>query len=329
MTGATGFIGSRLVRHLLDAGHHVRCLVRPGPRVEPLRHLPVELAFGDVTDPDVVDRAVDGMTLVFHNAAVIYHYRPRHLYRVNVTGTLNLLRAAARHGRVERFLYSSSVAAMGPCRRYPADEDHPLVPLSYDAYGRSKRVAELACRRFARESGVPFTIVRMGGVYGPASPLFVNAIRFMERGIMPLPGRGDNLCPLAHVDDICSALLLAAASPAARNRTYIVVDDRPVSFRQLVDRVARLLGRRIRVYTLPLEIVRPGVRLAEWLAAAIRVSIPVNRSIVDYLVRDHRYSNARARAELGWTPKYPDSLTGITTVVDWVRGRLDRSPPPS
>ena len=318
VTGATGFIGSRLVRRLLDEGCRVRCLVRPGPHVERLRGLPVELVEGDITDPAAVRRAVSGARRVFHNAAVIYHYRPRYLYRVNVTGTLNLLRAAAETG-IERLVYSSSIAAMGPCRRSPADEDQPLTPLSYDAYGRSKRVAEQALRRFARDCGVPYTVIRMGGVYGPGSPLFSGAVRFLRHGVLPLPGKGDCGLPLGHVDDICSALLLAAGSPAARNRTYIVVDDRPVTVRELVTRFAELLGARVRVYPVSLEFVRPGVRVIEWVSALLRTSIPVSRAIVEYLVRDHRYSNERAKRELGWRPAWPDSLEGLRTVTDWCR----------
>lgn len=328
VTGATGFTGGRLVRVLLEAGHRVRCFVRPSPRAERLGSLPVELVHGDIRDPGKARGAAAGIDWVFHNASVIYHHSPRTLFRTNLRGTLNLLRASAEAG-VQRFVCSSSVTSMGPCRSQPADESQPMQPLGFDTYGRSKRAIELACRRFAEgrslpglaaaEHRLPVTVVRMAGVYGPGSPLFAGGMRFLERGLFVLPGREDHLCAFAHVDDICSALILAAAKTPARFQTYIVVDDRPVTIRQLVDRVARLLGARLRLWRAPLDIIHPGVLALEFASRVLGISIPVNRSIVEYFMRDHTYSSALIRRELGWVPKFPDPLDGVRTLVDWFK----------
>jgi dihydroflavonol-4-reductase len=316
VTGATGFIGSRLVRVLLDAGHRVRCFVRHGPRTRPLNSLPVELVYGDIRGADKAREAAVGIDWVFHNASVIYHHSPRALFSTNLGGTLNLLRASAEAG-VQRFVCSSSVAAMGACRSQPADETQPMQPPGFDTYGRSKRAIELACRRFADGNRLPVTVVRMAGVYGPGSPLFAGGMRFLERGLFVLPGRDDRLCAFAHVDDICSALILAAAKTPARFRTYIVVDDRPVTVGQLVDRVSGLLGVKLRLWRVPLDIVHPGVLALEFISRVLRVSIPVNRSIAEYFLRDHTYSSALIRRELGWAPRFPDPLDGIKTLVQW------------
>jgi dihydroflavonol-4-reductase len=318
VTGATGFIGGRLVRILLDAGHRVRCFVRPSPRAELLNSFPVELVHGDIRDADKAREAAAGIDWVFHNASVIYHHSPRTLFRTNLRGTLNLLRASTEAG-VQRLVCSSSVTSMGPCRSQPADETQPMQPLGFDTYGRSKRAIELACRRFAEGRSLPVTVVRMAGVYGPGSPLFAGGMRFLERGLFVLPGREDHLCAFAHVDDICSALTLAAQKTPTRFRTYIVVDDRPVTIHQLVDRVVQLLGARLRLWRAPLDIIHPGVLALEFASRVLRVSIPVNRSIVEYFMRDHTYSSALIRRELGWAPKFPDPLDGIRTLVEWFR----------
>ncbi|UCG41885.1 MAG: NAD-dependent epimerase/dehydratase family protein [candidate division WOR-3 bacterium] len=318
VTGATGFIGGRLVRVLLDAGHRVRCFVRRGPRAEPLNSLPVELVHGDILDPDRARAAAIGIDWVFHNASVIYHHSPRTLFRTNLGGTLNLLRASAE-ARVGRFVCSSSVAAMGACRSQPADETQPMRPPGFDTYGRSKRAIELACRRFADGNRLPVTVVRMAGVYGPGSPLFAGGMGLLARGLFVLPGREDHLCAFAHVDDVCSALILAAAKTPARFQTYIVVDDRPVTVGRLVDRVTELLGVKLRLWRVPLDIVHPAVLALEFTCRVLRFSVPVNRSIVEYLMRDHTYSSALIRRELGWAPEFPDPLDGIKTLVDWFR----------
>ncbi len=323
VTGATGFIGSRLVELLLGQGHEVRCLVRPGPRTARLAALGAELAWGDIRNLESVRAACRGRQWVFHNAALIYHYSPRVLLRTNCQGMLNLLRGCVAAGTVQRLVYSSSVAAMGPCPALPADEDQPLAPLAYDAYGRSKRRAEESCRRFAERYGLPVTVIRMAGVYGPHSPLFTNGLRFLRHGLFILLGPGTSLCHFSHVDDVCSALILAAAAPRAAGRTYIIVDDRPVSIRQVAARAAELLGSKPRFASVPVGAARSAIRLVEAACRLTSLNLPVNRTMVDYLGSDHYYSADRAKRELGWQPRFPDPLAGLADMVNWYRRRTD------
>ena len=322
VTGATGFIGLRLAETLLEAGHKVRCLVRAGPKTRYLSGLPVELFFGDIRNRSAVTEAVSGVEWVFHNAALIYHNSPSRVYRTNLGGTLNLLRACSQSPDLKRLVYSSSVTSMGPCREAPAAENQPMAPLSFDAYGRSKRASELACARFSRDFGVPYTAIRLAAVYGPRSPLFLNGIRFIRHGFFPLPGSGNRYCSFSHVDDVCSALILAATRPEACNQTYIIVDDRPVTIRQLVVRVAELLGIRVRLFSVPMWLVKAGVVGLEYASRMTSMNLPVNRAIVEYLTRDHTYAAARAKKELGWAPRYPDPLEGVESMVRWYENTL-------
>lgn len=130
VTGGTGFIGSHVVRALLDRGYRVRALVRPGSDRAGLAGLEVEFVEGDVREPRSVQAAVQGCSLVFHVAALYsFWVRPRTLiYEVNVEGTRNVLQAASAAG-VEGVVHTSSVAALGlrPDGR-PADETVPRAP---------------------------------------------------------------------------------------------------------------------------------------------------------------------------------------------------------
>jgi len=157
VTGGTGFIGGAVVRHLLDAGHEVRALVRPGADTRQLDDLPVERVTGDLGDGQVLTRAMAGREWVFHVAALYSYwgYCWDDFYQINVEGTRRMLEAA-RLAEVERLVYTSSVAALGFHQDHtPATED---TPSSLDdrigPYQRSKFLAEEVARDYARQ-GLP------------------------------------------------------------------------------------------------------------------------------------------------------------------------------
>lgn len=169
VTGAGGFIGANVVRALLGRGYEVRALVRPGAEVANLRGLAVEQAYGDVRDPSAMRAAVVGCDLVFHVAALYALWvRPRRpVYETNVDGTRQVLRAAWE-ARVERVVYTSSVAALGLREDgRPADETTPANRRSLVGdYKRSKYLAQMVAAEFAAR-GLPVVIVNPSFPVGP------------------------------------------------------------------------------------------------------------------------------------------------------------------
>ncbi|RLE35824.1 NAD-dependent dehydratase, partial [Candidatus Acetothermia bacterium] len=168
VTGATGFIGANIVRALLNAGYEVRALVRPESDRRNLDGLDIEFATGDVRDPGSLQRAMQGCELVFH-AAALYSFwvRPRRLiYEINVTGTRNVLDAALK-ARVERVVYTSSVAALGlRDDGTPADESTPVDPRKIIGdYKKSKYLAEQVALEYSTK--LPVVIVNPSFPVGP------------------------------------------------------------------------------------------------------------------------------------------------------------------
>lgn len=157
VTGATGFVGWHVARRLIETGHRVRALVRPGSR---LRELEAEAVAGDLRDPESLARAAAGCGLVFHVAADyrLWARRPEELYESNVRGTRHLLEAARRAG-VERVVYTSTVGAIGIPPEGLGDEQTPVsLKEMTGAYKRSKFLAEQAAQEAAR-AGLPVVIV--------------------------------------------------------------------------------------------------------------------------------------------------------------------------
>ena len=145
VTGATGFVGSAVIRALVGTGRRIRALVRPGSPRENLAGLEIELSEGDLRDPASVDRAMAGSELLFHVAADyrLWALDPAEIVRNNLDGTRNVMEAALRHG-VERIVYTSSVATLAPRPDgSPADESDPLdAANAIGAYKQSKVAAE-------------------------------------------------------------------------------------------------------------------------------------------------------------------------------------------
>ncbi|HET6610776.1 MAG TPA: NAD-dependent epimerase/dehydratase family protein, partial [Kofleriaceae bacterium] len=161
VTGATGFIGSAVVRKLLARGRDVKCLVEPGAALENLDGLEVERITADINDRDAIGRALDGVCVVYHLAAIYKLWLPDNslMYQVNVEGSKTVLFAALAAG-IERVIYTSSIAAVGrPDQGEMADEstDFNLWDVS-NHYVRSKWLSERDALRFAAE-GLPVVVV--------------------------------------------------------------------------------------------------------------------------------------------------------------------------
>ncbi|MBI3911750.1 MAG: NAD-dependent epimerase/dehydratase family protein [Armatimonadetes bacterium] len=213
VTGGTGFIGSHIVRALIERGERPRCLVRRDSRLENLAGLPVERIEGDLTDPASLARAVRGADQVFHAAADyrLWSRDPAQLYCVNVAGTRALLRAAAEAG-AKRIVYTSSVGALGiPADGSPGTEETPVALADMVGhYKRSKFLAEQEALRLAAQ-GAPVVIVNPSTPVGPGdikpTPTGQIIVDFL-RGRMP--AYVDTGLNLVAVEDVAVGHLLAA-----------------------------------------------------------------------------------------------------------------------
>ncbi|MBI4954677.1 MAG: NAD-dependent epimerase/dehydratase family protein [Myxococcales bacterium] len=303
VTGATGFIGRRVVARLLAAGARTRAFVLPAERVPESWSERVEVVRGDVGDRASVDQAVRGAGTVIHLAAMVGDWGGEELHRrVTVEGTEHVLRATAAEGA--RAVLASSVVVYGD--RIPKDvcpEEHPFgTPLG--PYGRSKQAQERTARRLERERGLRVAILRPGNVFGAGSGPWVDvAVGELRKGMPTLLDGGRGNAALCHVDNVAEAFVLAAGAEAAVGRAYNVNDDNGITWRRYFEDLARLAGTRP-----PRSIPRLAVDLlaraseAAW-AVLRRTDRPlVTREAVNLVGSHFRVPVARIRRELGFEP---------------------------
>ncbi len=259
VTGATGFVGSAVVRSLLARGMPVRVLARPSSPRRNLDGLDVEVAVGSLEDADSLVRAVAGCRALFHVAA---DYRlwvpdPAAMHRTNVGGTRDLLRAAKAAG-VQRVVYTSSVATLGlNADGSPADEDTPSsLADKVGPYKQSKFLAEEEVRRLVREEGVPAVIVNPSTPVGPGDVRPTPTGRMIvEAAAGRMPAFVDTGLNIVHVDDVAEGHLLAFDRGRIGER-YILGGEN-LTLADILATIARIVGRRPPKVKLPRRLLYP------------------------------------------------------------------------
>jgi len=243
LTGATGFIGGRVARRLLtEKRAAVRALVRDPAKAQGLAKLGVELVKGDLGDARALESGVGGCSIVIHAAAQVSSVPARETFvQSNVTGTENLLRAAAEAG-VARFVHLSSVAVFGLPASGEVDDSTP-PRLCGDSYCDTKTAAEEVVLRYGVERRLPVVILRPSAVYGPGSTHWsVIPLKRVKKGKMFLVGGGRGLLNYVYIDNLVDAIFLAAEHDRAEGQGFIV-NDGATTWQDFFTAYARMAGK--------------------------------------------------------------------------------------
>lgn len=240
VTGATGFLGRRLVERLVvQGGAEVRILARTLARARALARFPIEVTVGDLRDATAVERAVRGCDVVF-NCAKGLGADPKARRAVDVDGVRHVLRAGGHEG-VERIVHVSTVAVLDVPRSGAYDERTPFSN-SREPYVAGKREGHRVALAAAHE-GLPVTIVQPTVVYGPGAGVYGrDVIDELGSSLMPLVDGGRGVCNAVYVDDVVSGLLLAATSDRAPGEAFIVSGPEPVTWRSFFGAFEAMLG---------------------------------------------------------------------------------------
>jgi nucleoside-diphosphate-sugar epimerase len=313
VTGAAGFIGSRVVECLLDRGfRNVRCFARPAsPVVTRGRDArAVEVIRGNLLSPEDCARAARDVKVVIHLAAARGEKSFPDAFMNSVVTTRNLLDACVQHGSLRRFVTVSSFAVYGNTgvSRSVLDESSPVEQqpaLRAHAYTFAKVKQDEIVREYGDRFGVPYVIVRPGYVYGPGNEAISNRVGISTFGIFLHLG-GGNRIPLTYVDNCADAIVLAGLKNGIDGQVFNVVDDDLPSSREFL-RLYKRNVRRFRSIYLPHVVSYVLCGLWENYSSWSKGQLPpvYNRRAWHAFWKPARYSNEKAKAVLGWVPMVP------------------------
>jgi dihydroflavonol-4-reductase len=319
VTGASGFVGSAVVKAALARGYRVRAMVRATSPRENLNGLDIEVVEGDMRDPAAMDRALDGIEVLFHVAA---DYRlwapdPRDIMRANADGTRVTMEAALRR-KVERIVYTSSVATLRvKDATAPVDETSPNHEReTIGVYKRSKVAAERIVEKLVAEQGLPAVIVNPSTPIGPRDirPTPTGRI-IVEAALGKIPAFVDTGLNLVHVDDCAQGHLLALDRGKIGERYILGGDD--VLLRDMLATIARLCGRKAPTVALPRWPLYPLALAAQGVAKFTGKEPFVTLDGLRMSRYRMFFSSAKAQAQLGYTAR--PYAEGLRDAVEWFR----------
>jgi nucleoside-diphosphate-sugar epimerase len=336
VTGATGFLGKRVVVALLARGADVRCFLRPSSNDEELMTASetpdrLNIVRGEIGQLDTCARALDGCDTVYHIAAEMTGGTAV-LFLGNVVATRALVTAAMRAG-VRRFVLVSSLGVYGTAaipNGGMLDESCPLDPNAHlrDPYTYSKVRQEQVCWKVCRENGLPLVVVRPGVIYGPGRDFLTARVGLrLGRNFMIIMG-GRQQLPYTYVANCAKGVALAGEVPHVEGQVFNLIDDILPTGRELIRRYRSEVAR-VHRFTVPGWAVPALSGACEWYHRASRGQFPavLTRYKTQAMWRPLQYPNSRAKQVLGWSPEV-GLEQGLQETIAWLRAdRLRRHEP--
>src|SRR5215470_13913184 len=317
VTGASGFIGSSLSRHLHERGHDVVGLVRSPRKIQALVEAGISTKICDVTDPDTLRSAFQEVDGVFHLAALFN--RPEASWdeyrRVNVTGTLNVLEAALAC-KVKRVVHCSTVGVAVRSGNPPFSESTPYSPPSWDRYETTKSEAEQLALDFGKRNRLPVVVIRPAQVYGPGDTGKAKFYRMVKKGVIVNPG--DTRKHLIFIDDLCRAYELAMEREGVIGEVLIIAGERAIALKDLIAIAARDLGVPCPKVILPALPMTWLCMVTEAICNLLKIKPILFRRSMDFFTRSVEVDGQKAKKYLGFQNQV-DVEAGVAKTLAWYR----------
>ncbi|MCG9892596.1 MAG: NAD-dependent epimerase/dehydratase family protein [Thermosynechococcaceae cyanobacterium MS004] len=302
VTGANGFTGSHLVKALVRRGAAVVAYVRPTSHLDFLADLPIDYAYGDITDQAALTAAMKNVDTVFHTAAYVELglVDDAKMERVNIRGTQAVL-AAAQAAGVSKMVHCSTIGIFGDTQGQVIDETFQRTQAGFSStYDRTKYLAQRAVDS-AAQKGFDVVSVLPSGIFGADDPHFGPVVQLFLKGKLKVWAGGDRITGIVHVDDLVEAMILA--TERGQRGEHYIISAGEMTTREMFQHFSEATGIPV-----PREAPKPLVRLLGTILDPIgrlfRWQPPLSQERVHYIYdRCVRVDAAKARTALGWTPR--------------------------
>lgn len=307
VTGATGFVGSAVVEALLDAGHSITGLVRNPSKAKALQDRGMQIAVGDMLNPDSYTplvKDVDGVIQAAQHSVSgrMTNNKVAQINHADSVMTLALANACIQHDKL--LIYTNGCFGYGDHGNSWITEKTPLSPSPMGA-GHAAMVQQLSTLH--TQAGLKLIVLTAGFVYGPGGLFKTSFYDTLTKNQLRVFGAGQNYWSTVHVDDLAQAFVKALDS-RAYGENFNVVDDEPMHLRDMVDALTATAGRK-RVGNIP-----------PWL-----IGLMIGSPIVASLTTSFRVKNEKARTTLGWQPQYPSFRAGVGDVVKTLEENVEHT----
>lgn len=325
VTGANGFIGSKLCQHLIQTGVPTVALVRPSGNLDFIEDLEgLDIIKGELTDRAYLDAAMDGVSIVYHVAGYASDWGPWHRFReANVECVRNVMESARATG-VKRVVHISSVSVYGFPGKTGITEDDPFVARPGDRYVTTKAEGEKLALGYHGD-GLEVTVIRPSGVYGPNDrTTTLQMAPVMTAGKFGYVDGGRHVMAPVYIDNLIQMIMLAGASDNAPGQAFNAVDDGLVTWRDYAEWMCEDLGCAKPKISAPRQIVWPLAVMLENIAKLLgrKTSPMINKYRIRAVMADAHYSTEKAKRELGYSPRV-STRDGIRETIEWYRTYKD------
>jgi len=304
VTGASGYIGSCLVKRLSQEGHEIIGLIHNNPPKNTYKN--VEYKKGDITDIKSIEPIVKEIDVVFHCAAHVKDYGVKTKFLdINVNGTKNLIQVC-KENEVKRFIFISHM-------RYEKSKK-----MSF--YSETKHIAEEILKEEHQNNNFPFVIIKPGNVYGPDATIWVvRNINSIKKGRISLIDSGKGIFHHTYIDNLLDALILSMDKPEAVGKSFNITDgDNSVTFKEYFNRLSKMLGKKPIERNMSKKAAMFVGKLMLFLNKIFRIEPWVTPFSVEILTNQKYIDIKEARDLLGYTPKV-DFNQGMSNVENWLK----------
>ena len=317
VTGANGFTGSYLVKHLLKKGYIVKGLVRRSADTRALKDLGIEIVYGDLAEDENFDAQLNGVEIVFHVAAAfrVENVPRKYFFDVNVEGTRKLLESAKKNN-VKRFVHCSTVGVQGEISDPPAKEEAPYNPGDY--YQESKVEGEKLALDFFKKEKLPGSVVRPVGIYGPGDMRFLKLFKFINNGKFRMIGSGKALYHLTFVEDLAAGIALAGEKEKAIGEVFTIGGEEYLPLKDFVAKIAGVLNKPVPKLKIPIFPVWAAGLLCEIICKPFGITPPIYRRRVDFFIKDRAFDISKAKQLLDYKPRVTLE-EGLKLTAEWYK----------